>query len=319
MIIMSRTTCDSSRHDEPEVVSRFHRAVGERERARSRPRRHRLDHVEQQVASDETEHRRHIVDTDRLAGEGHDLVERALRVAHAALGRARDQRQRRVRHLDALRRRRSRASCSVMALVENRAELEDLRTREDGVRDLVQLGRRHHEDDVRRRLLDRLQQCVERGGRELMDLVDDEDLVAVARRAKSPDPAMTTSRMLSMPVWLAASISSTSMSRPCAISMQASHSPHGSGVGPVDAVQRPRQDARRRRLAAAARAREHERVRDAPARNGVAQRARHRLLPDDIVEALWPPFAREDLIGHYDCNSSTAQLPIIEPQLSQMN
>ena len=44
---------------------------------------------------------------------------------------------------------------------------------------------------------------------------------------------MTTSRMLSMPVWLAASISSTSMSRPCAISTQASHSPHGSAVGPL--------------------------------------------------------------------------------------
>ena len=35
-----------------------------------------------------------------------------------------------------------------------------------------------------------------------------------------------------MPVWLAASISSTSMSRPCAISTHASHSPHGSPVGP---------------------------------------------------------------------------------------
>ena len=111
-------------------------------------------------------------------------------------------------------------------------------------------------------------------------------------------PAMTTSRMLSMPVWLAASISSTSMSRPCAISTQASHSPHGSGVGPFDAVQRPRQDARRRRLAAASRAREDERMRDAAARDRVAQRARHRLLPDDVVEPLRPPFSGENLVGH---------------------
>ena len=43
---------------------------------------------------------------------------------------------------------------------------------------------------------------------------------------------MMTSRTLSTPVWVAASISSTSMSRPSAISMQASHTPHGSGVGP---------------------------------------------------------------------------------------
>ena len=110
---------------------------------------------------------------------------------------------------------------------------------------------------------------------------------------------MTTSRMLSMPVWLAASISSTSMSRPCAISTHASQSPHGSGVGPFIAVERPRQDARGRRLAAAARAGEHERMRDAAARNRVAQRTRHRLLPDDIVEALRAPFARENLIGHW--------------------
>ena len=41
-----------------------------------------------------------------------------------------------------------------------------------------------------------------------------------------------TSRMFSTCVWLAASISMTSMSRPCAISTHASHSPQGSGVGP---------------------------------------------------------------------------------------
>ena len=45
-------------------------------------------------------------------------------------------------------------------------------------------------------------------------------------------PSMMTSRMLSTPVCVAASISRTSMSRPSAISRQASHSPHGSGVGP---------------------------------------------------------------------------------------
>ncbi len=43
---------------------------------------------------------------------------------------------------------------------------------------------------------------------------------------------MMTSRTLSMPVFDAASISRTSMSRPSAISRQASHTPQGSGVGP---------------------------------------------------------------------------------------
>ena len=43
---------------------------------------------------------------------------------------------------------------------------------------------------------------------------------------------MITSRTLSMPVCVAASISSTSMSRPCAISWHASQVPQGSAVGP---------------------------------------------------------------------------------------
>ena len=43
-----------------------------------------------------------------------------------------------------------------------------------------------------------------------------------------PRPAMMISRTLSTCVLVAASISSTSMSRPCAISMQASQTPHGS-------------------------------------------------------------------------------------------
>src|SRR4051794_25042605 len=41
-----------------------------------------------------------------------------------------------------------------------------------------------------------------------------------------------TSRMLSTPVLLAASISMTSMSCPLAIAWHDSHLPHGSGVGP---------------------------------------------------------------------------------------
>ena len=111
---------------------------------------------------------------------------------------------------------------------------------------------------------------------------------------------MITSRTLSTPVCVAASISSTSMSRPSAISTHASHDAARVGRRPLLAVQRPRQDARRRRLADAARAGEHERLREPAARERVAQRARHRLLADDVVEPLRPPLARDDLVGHRD-------------------
>src|SRR5262245_15224825 len=98
---------------------------------------------------------------------------------------------------------------------------------------------------------------------------------------------MTTSRMVSMPVWLAASISSTSMSRPCAISTHASHTPQGSGVGPCTQL-----SARARMRAVVVlpdpRCPEDECLRDAAAGQRVAQRTRDGLLPDDVIEALWP-------------------------------
>src|SRR5262249_8671546 len=74
--------------------------------------------------------------------------------------------------------------------------------------------------------------------------------------------------------------------------------PAGIGRRPVHAVQRAREDARRRRLADAARAGEDERVGEAPARQRVAQRARDGRLADDVVETLRAPLAGEDLIGH---------------------
>ena len=110
---------------------------------------------------------------------------------------------------------------------------------------------------------------------------------------------MITSRMLSMPVCVAASISRTSMSRPSAISTHASHSPHGSGVGPFT------QFSARARMRAVVvlptprGAGEHERLREPAARQRVAQRARDRLLADDVVEPLRAPLAGEDLIGHW--------------------
>jgi hypothetical protein len=40
-------------------------------------------------------------------------------------------------------------------------------------------------------------------------------------------------------------------------------------------------------------------LRDAAARDRVAQRARGGLLPDDVVEALRAPLAGKHLVGHW--------------------
>ena len=88
------------------------------------------------------------------------------------------------------------------------------------------------------------------------------------------------------------------MSRPCAISTHASHVPAGIRRRPLHAVQGPREHARGRGLADAARAGEDERLGDPAARERVAERRGDRLLTDDVVEALRAPLAGEDLVGH---------------------
>ena len=110
------------------------------------------------------------------------------------------------------------------------------------------------------------------------------------------------SRMSPTPVRLAASISSTSTCRPSAIARQASQTPQGSIVGPPapsapGAVQPLGDDPRRRGLADPAHAGQHEGVRDPLRLEGVAERAHHRLLPDQVGEGRGPVLAGQNPIG----------------------
>ena len=61
-------------------------------------------------------------------------------------------------------------------------ETEMLATRPDRLWNVLRLRRRHHEDDVRGRLFQRLEQRIERRIGDLVRLVEDVDLVAVACR-----------------------------------------------------------------------------------------------------------------------------------------
>src|SRR5262249_34829535 len=60
---------------------------------------------------------------------------------------------------------------------------EMLAARTNGLRDVLGLGGGHHEDDVRRRLFQGLEQGVESGVSNLMSFVEDINLVAIAGRA----------------------------------------------------------------------------------------------------------------------------------------
>ena len=276
----------------------FDRAIGQRECPRAVLRDHRTHELEQEVATDQPQHRRHLVHRHALAGKRDDLIQGALRIAHAPLGGARDERQRRVRRVDPLRGR-DPAKLIRDRLRRDRPELEHLRPGQDGVRNLVQLGGRHHEDDVRGRLLDRLEQRVERRSRQLVDFVDDEDLVAVAnrrdRQAGNHDLADVVDARMARGVDLEDVDVAPLGDLDARVTRAARF-----GGRTLHAVQRLRQDPRRRRLAASARTGKHERVGDAPARDGVAQRLRHRLLADDLIEPLRTPLAGENLVGPWN-------------------
>ena len=161
----------------------------------------------------------------------------------------------------------------------------------------MELGRRHHEHDMRGRLLDRLEQRVEGGARQLVHLVNDEHLISIAnggeRQVVDDDFANRVDTRVARRIDLEDVDVAPLRNLDARVANAA-----GIGGRSLDAAQRARQDARRRRLAGSALARKHERLRDAAAGDRIAQRTRHRLLPDDVIEALGTPLSGENLIGH---------------------
>jgi hypothetical protein len=86
---------------------------------------------------------------------------------------------------------------------------------------------------------------------------------------------------------------------------------------PVDAVQRPGEDAGGGGLAAAARPGEDKGLGDALALQGVAQGAGDGLLAQDVVERLGPPLPRERLVGHEVCDPPAGYGPHRSPEVLQ--
>ena len=182
-------------------------------------------------------------------------------------------------------------------VVREAAEVEALAARQDRRGDLVPLGRREDEDGVRRRLLERLQERLERGRRDRVDLVDDEDLPAVARRRVGHD-LDEVARLVDLAVRGAVDLER--VERAALEDLDARRAGaarrRGRAVRRV-AVDGRGQEARRRGLADAARPREEVRVREPVGRDGVRQGADDLLLPDDVRERARPPLAGEGDVG----------------------
>ena len=106
------------------------------------------------------------------------------------------------------------------------AEVEAVAAVDDRRQDLLRLGRGEHEDRVRRRLLEGLEERVPGLRREHVGLVEDVDLVAA--RDRRVGDVSRRSRMSSTELFDAASISMTSSDVALAIDTHDSHFPHGS-------------------------------------------------------------------------------------------
>ncbi len=151
---------------------------------------------------------------------------------------------------------------------------------------LLGLGRGEHEDRVRRRLLERLQERVPGRGREHVRLVEDVDLAAPADRRVGDALAQladVVDGVVGRGVHLDHVERGGARDRDARVALAARLDRR-----PALAVQARGEDLRHRGLAGAARAHEQVGVVDLVALDGVAQRAHHRLLADDLGEGAGP-------------------------------
>ena len=218
-----------------------------------------------------------------FAGRGRELVERRDGVAVRAAAAARDERERLVGRVDRL---------GVGDLAQHLDEVLQARPLEDerlaarahGRQHLREVGRAEDEDEVRRRLLDQLQERVPGGVGELVRLVEDVDLVAPLDRLEDDavaDLADVVDAALRRGVHLDHVERRARGDRAAGVAGAV-----GRRRRPLRAVEALGEDARHRRLAGAARPREEVGLAHRVGPDRVAQRPDDRLLPDHLGEAL---------------------------------
>ena len=174
-------------------------------------------------------------------------------------------------------------------------ELQAARQHGDG--NLLRIGRRQHELDVLRRLLERLQHRIERGLRQHVHFVDQVDLEApdgrhVARVVED------LAHVVDAGVRRGVELEQIDEAAGVDVDARGAGAARRRGDAVGDAVEALGEDPRDRRLADAARAGEQVGVMQAVARERIGQRRDHVLLPDELAERLRPPLAGEYLVAH---------------------
>src|SRR3984885_14114226 len=227
------------------------------------------------------------------------LVEQRQRVAHRAFGDANDQRQRLRLGDDAF----SGANLAQMGdhwprLDAPQIEANAARAHRD--RHLVDFGGRKQKLDVLGRLFEGLQETVEGLLREHVHFVDDIDLGARRNRAIArvlDDLAHVVDAGMGSRVHLD-DVDMARLHDRLTVDAKLGHVDTrlvdlaGQGI-----VERAGENAGRRRLADAAHAGQDIGLMDAARGEGIGERAHHRLLADEVLEANRPVFSRQHPIG----------------------
>ena len=282
-------------HDEPaEVVPALRQLLDERERAGGVAVDHEVAEREERLLLDRAEQLEHRLHRDVVAGGGR----RAGRASTRRRGTRRGRRARRARAPGrgprCPRRRRSRASFCTRSCSRGRWKTNVWQRDRTVGSTFDEIGRAEDEDEVRRRLLDELQQRVPRGVGELVRLVEDVDLVAALRPAAGR-PGRGSRGCRRCP----AATRRPSRRRRATCRRR---SPGRRGMcrrawsSALRAVEALREDARHRGLPGPARPGEEIRLAHGVAGDRVAQRPHNRLLPDDVRERLRTVFPVES--GH---------------------
>ncbi len=262
----------------------------------------------EQVLADCPEDGLEVLVADVLAAEGHGLVEKALGVAHAAVGGLGDEGQPGGGDGDAFFLRDLHEVVDDV-LVGDLAELEMLAAGNDRRRDLVELRRRENEHGVRRRLLERLEKGVEGMRREHVDFVDDEHLGAGIGGLVF-DHLADGFDVVDLAVGGAVDLEDVDGAALMdGLAELAGALPVGARVrrGAVDAIEGLGQDAGHGRFAGPPDAGEEVGLGDAARGDGVLDGPDNGQLSDDLLELPGPVFPGEYLVGHGFRPSATGE------------
>jgi len=177
-----------------------------------------------------------------------------------------------------------------------------LTARSDGGGDLVRFRGAQHEDHPWRRLFDGLQQRVEGLTGDLVGFVDDENLVAVARRLVAHIFAQLA-HFIDAAVGGGVDFNNVRSAAGGDFEAACAH-PARRGRGAFDAVQAARQDARDGGLPGAALSRKNVTMGDAFLGDGVFEGGLDVLLVDHLPERLRPVFSSDYLVhGAGECQA----------------